>query len=149
MQMLGLLLCNKRIKKYNKPMESQQPHEQEPQESGREMVQRVLGEILQTLDFEETELMEELRAVAAQAIADEDPFTALTAYDRYQEIGGEVVAQAADRHKAQLALNIACARLLAVRGEQDRCIDAIGDCVRHAKILGQTGIADELGYFLT
>lgn len=127
----------------------QNPSEHEPQESGREMVQRVLGEILTGLEFHETELIGELHDIVGEAIADDDPLTALTAYARYQEVGDEVVAQAADSNQAQLALNIACARLHAVRGERDRCIDAIADCVRHANLLGRTDIADTLGYFLT
>lgn len=113
------------------------------------MVQRVLGEVLTDLEFKETDLMQEMRAMTAEAIENDDPFTALTTYDRYQELGGEVVAQAPDRNQAQLALNIACARLLAIRGERDRCIDAIADCIAHATILGRTDVVEELEYFLT
>lgn len=133
---------------YNSHMETPHHNEHEPQEeSGREMAQRVLGEHLHNLHFTETDLMAELRAVINEAIADDEPFVALNAYARYQELGEEA-AEASGDPLARLALNIACAQLLAVRGERDRCITAIEDCIMHANALGQTDLAHQLDDFL-
>ncbi|HKX73346.1 MAG TPA: hypothetical protein VJM32_05000 [Candidatus Saccharimonadales bacterium] len=92
----------------------------------------VLGEVLRELAFEETPAMAELHGVIADAMRDGDPATALAAYARYQELGQKVADAADDRGRANLALNIATAQLLAERGETERFGDALRDCADDA-----------------
>jgi hypothetical protein len=117
------------------------PHTPERAERGPS---QALGEVLRELAFEETQAMAELHGVITDAMRDGDPATALAAYARYQELGQEAADAADDRGRANLALNIATARLLAERGETERFGDALRDCADDAYGQGFVEVTDAL-----
>lgn len=104
----------------------------EQHEPDRNEVIFVLERALQHLEFEETDTMRGLREVIVESMNQDDGATALLAYSRYQELGQEAVERALNPIQANLALNIACAQLLAERNQRDRCMEALVECIEEA-----------------
>lgn len=105
-----------------------------------------INSILESLSFEETELMATERRAVVEAYAVGDAGTTLTAYARYHELSA-LHGETLERNGAQfmrVALNASLAKVWQEVGDRDRYILALRETIQEAYGQGLLEVTDVL-----